>query len=401
MTNNTGINDNNFDNTQHPRDLGDGKWIDRTFSAPEIDLNASTARDTETSDKARDYAAGARHADPRIAREATAALLAEVERTVGNLRLKTGLNSDQVQDAIGDTMVDLYARINKGHHIGGGLIQIAANAVCSRYVNGPIRHETAKALKLLKLRIAAEEARVGHHISSRDIANLADDIRMGADFHERHRPVEDFHLIQDFVRPTSFSQFPDSYIDEQMHEFRYGIASTWNNEMGNASDRLAEAVEHRDVPVAEARKRFWDVIAEDQFAPKAAENRIGSEDAAELQVRMSSQVNGVIAACRAHEEGERNENTYALFAPFGVLTPDQRDSIVEVFMERSGHAELLWTSALTAATKTPLVEGAERAAERAEKRAAKAAEVEAAKALRVQAAADKAALKLAVKASAA
>jgi hypothetical protein len=378
----------NFDSNKHPRNLDNGKYVEQTFSAPDISDLTYDPTDTynaDTTDAAYDYAVGVRHSDPRISRAASSALKAETERTISMLRRKNGLSFADSQDATSDTFAQLAGNINRGGVVRGGLIQDIAVKVCSQYVNGPVRHETAKAIRLLKQRVAEEEARVGHHISPAEVAAIATDVRMGPDFNYRHRPQEEFHLIQDFVRPTSFSQFPDSYIDEKMHEFGYSDGSTFDGQ-DTASDRLAESIEMKDTTRAEGLKRLWEVTAEDQEVPQATANRIGRADAAKVQAYMTEQKNGVMSACRDHEDGIDNKSTYALFAPFAGLTEGDRDQIVSVLMERSGHAEALWTSALNAATKSAEIEREEKAAARDIKREKAAAVSAAAKAVRTQAA---------------
>lgn len=379
MTINSGTNNDsnsNYNEAEHPRDANGAQWVDRTYSGPEINLGTgkSSWEDTSAADSARDYAARIRHSDAGVSRRGAEDMLAEVQRTMGRLRSRTGLSFHEAQDAVGDTMVDLLGRTNNGHNIEGGLVQWASNAVASRFVNGPeLRHETTKGITLLKLARAEREAETGQHMTSREIDEMAEEIRMGPKFNPQHRPIKDYQRIQDFIRPTSFSQFPDSYIDEQMHAFGYGAGSTFDDQ-GSASDRLAAEVEEKRTSKAAAMKRLWEVTAEDQDVPKAAADRIGRTDSANVQNYMSNQTNGVMNACREHEEGLKNKNTYALFAPFADLTANDRDNIVAVFLERSGHAEALWSSALNAATKSKETEASERAAVRVAEKAEKSAE---------------------------
>jgi hypothetical protein len=332
----------------HPR-AAEGTFTDKTQSAPELgSLTADNTLESEKVGSAREFADRVRHSDPRIAREGAAALLAEVERTVLNLRRKNGLTADQAQDAIGDTIEDLTKRIGNGHSVKGGLIQIAAVAVTSRYVNGPIRHETAKALRILKEEVTKSEAAVGRNLTSREVADLAVKVRTGADFNERHRPVEDFHLIQDFIRPTSFSQFPDSYIDEQMQQFGYDAGSTFEG-MGSAADRLTEQLELKETTKSDAQNRLWEVIASDQDLPTATANRVPAAIASDVKAYMK-QPDKVLQACRDHEKGVENKNTAALFAPFADLSDSERDRVVTTLLERSDYAQVIWESALYAAT---------------------------------------------------
>lgn len=394
MTNNLDTSDNSdneFNEADHPRDANNAQFIDRQHSTPEINLGGTAKpswEDTSAADSAADYAARIRHSNPGVARRGAEDLLAEVKRSVGRMRPKTGLSFHDAEDATSETTFDMLKRVKHGHNVEGGLVQWASGAVSSRFVNGPeLRHETTKGITLLKQARADREAETGEHMTSREIDELAEEIRTGPKFNKYHRPIQGYQHIQDFIRPTSFSQFPDSYIDEQMHEFRYGIGSTFEDQ-GSASDRLAAEVEDKVTSKADAMKRLWEVTAEDQDVPKATADRIGRTDAANVQNYMSAQTNGVMNACREHEEGIKNKNTYALFAPFSDLTANDRDAIVAVFLERSGHAEALWSSALNAATKSKKTETDERAAVRVAEKAAKVAETKRLAAAKAQKARD-------------
>jgi hypothetical protein len=328
----------------HPRAV-EGKFTDKPQSAPELgSLTADASVESEKIGSAREFADRVRHSDPRIAREGAAALLAEVERTVLNLRRKNGLTADQAQDAIGDTIEDLTKRIGNGHSVKGGLIQIAAVAVTSRYVNGPIRHETAKALRILKEEVTKSEAAVGRNLTSREVADLAGKVRTGADFNERHRPVEDFHLIQDFIRPTSFSQFPDSYIDEQMQTFGYGSDARFDG-VDSAANILAVELETKKTKKADAQARLWEVLAKDRDLPAVTENYIPHKFAAPMKEHMN-EPDMVLQACRDYEEGLDNKNTATLFAPFKDVSAKDKGKIVEMLSERFEFAQVIWESAL-------------------------------------------------------
>ena len=352
----------NFE-TLHPR-ITDGTFTDKPQTAPELTLAPTDPTDEAPKVRvAREFADQMRSDDKREAREATADLLAEVTSTVRSLRRARGLSEDQVEDSIGEVMIELLKRVNRGQSVQGGLVNTTARTVTSRHVNGPVRHETAKAIRILKERIDITEAERGEHLTSRQIAELADDIRMGDDFNHRHRPAENFHLIEGWVRPTSFSQFPDSYIDEQMHAFGYGAGRSFEG-MDSAADQLAARLEKQgaakaEVTKAEAMKQLWDVFSDDQDLPKATPNRLSAVDAENVEAwmrgpkRADVDIDGmdedeaaavlradrlaanerIFKAIRDSEDGLETKSVVALFAPFAGITPTQRENVTS-FLRR-------------------------------------------------------------------
>jgi hypothetical protein len=342
-----------------PRHIDSGKWANKEQTSPEIALNATEPDERQRTRPYFNYTKEVFNSDPRRSREGSAALLAEVEATIRTLRVKNGLSDDQVQDAIGDTMLDLTNRISRGRNVQGGLVQIAATAVCSRYVNGPIRHENARAIRILKARISEIESSDGRHVSTKEIETLAVNIRTGTDFDPRHRPIENFHLIQDFVRPTSFSQYPDTYVDTLMHEHGASApAADVDSESSTAT--LAAALESKEINRAEAIRQMWTAIAEDQGAPQAKANNIPRVHTSYLTAQMKD--GGVLRACRDHHDGVDSRATNAFFAPFGKISAAEQDAVVELMVSRPAHAEHLWASAMMAATKSTETERLERAA---------------------------------------
>jgi hypothetical protein len=300
----------------------------------------------------RDWAVELRAGDRAVVRDAAASLLAEASRAVRGLRRRTGLGDADVQDAIGETMLELAKRIDAGHPVPGAVVQKVATAVCSRFVNGPVRHETAKALRILKERVAAAEASAGASLSSRAVAALAEEVRLGPDFHPRHRPVERFHLVEGFSKPVSIDRYEPDLVDLL-------LARSWSAagrpaELdpvvgGGACERLLERVQSGRCTKKEARAALWGALAADEGLPVATPGRIARRVAADLIAYVESLPEGIVSACRDRFDGRTTRATVALFAPFAEPAEPEMDAIAEALARRGGFATGIWASAVAAA----------------------------------------------------
>lgn len=321
-----------------------------------------------------DYGAELTGADPRRVRTAARALLEEVTRAVRGLRLRTGLGDADVQDAIGETLLELVKRARRGHPVPGAVVQRVATAVCSRYVNGPVRHETAKALRILKERIAAEEARLGAALPPAAVARLAEAVRSGPDFDPRHRPVAGFHLVEGFSKPTSLDRFTADFLDIALARGGEGEAATGVAPAATACDRLLDAFDSGLVRKAELRERLWAAIAADEGLPPAEPGRVPRRVAADLRAYFAARPEALLDACRAQLEGRRTRGTVALLAPFAEAGGAESDEIARYLLARPVFAAGIWASALAEATARPgLVRGGLLAGGDAERRAQRAA----------------------------
>jgi hypothetical protein len=286
-------------------------------------------------------------ADPSApgARLAAHELIAEVTRAMRGLRRRVGLSDLDVQDAIGDTLLELAKRLHRGQPVPGAVVQRVATAVASRFVNGPVRHETAKALRILKQRVAAEEARLGSALSAQVVEKLAEEVRTGPDFSPRHRPVERFHLIEGFSKPTSIDQFAHDVVDVLLHRASRGEERGYPGAAG-ACDSLLDQLQLGNRSRREAHDTLWTAIAFDEGLPEVRQRWVGRDVAADLVDYVATLPEGIVTACRHHLEGRTTRATVALFAPFGELTEPEADAVARYLAGRAAFATRIWESAL-------------------------------------------------------
>jgi len=291
-------------------------------------------------------------ADPAApgARVAAHELVAEVTRAIRGLRRRVGLTDADLQDAIGDTLLELAKRLHRGQPVPGAVVQRVATAVSSRFVNGPVRHETAKALRLLKHRVAAEEARLGTTLSSLAIERLAEEVRTGPDFSPRHRPVERFHLIEGFSKPTSIDQFDHEVVDLLLHRSGHGAAPGYPGAAG-ACDTMLDQMALGRRSKRDAHDALWTVIAFDEGLPDARPGWVPRDVAADLAAYVEGLPEGIVTACRHHLEGRATRATAALFAPFGELPEIEADAVARYLAGRSTFATRIWAAALRSASR--------------------------------------------------
>lgn len=294
-------------------------------------------------------------ADPAApgARAAAHELVAEVTRAVRGLRRRVGLSDLDVQDAIGDTLLELAKRLHRGQPVPGAVVQRVATAVSSRFVNGPVRHETAKALRILKERVAAEEARLGTSLPAQAVERLAEEVRTGPDFSPRHRPVERFHLIEGFSKPTSIDQFAHEVVDALLHRASRGEEPGYPGAAG-ACDSLLDQLQLGNRSRRDAHEALWTAIAFDEGLPETRPGWVRRDVAADLVEYVATLPEGIVTACRQHLEGRRTRATVALFAPFGDLPEPEADAIARYLAGRAAFATRIWEAALRSASFAPL-----------------------------------------------
>jgi len=322
-----------------------------------LDRPARTAQHAATP---RDWTVDLASEDPHEARRAAAELLEETVRAVRGLRARMGLGDADVQDAIGETLLELAKRLEAGHPVPGAIVQRVATTVCSRFVNGPVRHETAKALRILKERVATEEALLGRALSSRAVAALAEEVRLGPDFNPRHRPVERFHLVEGFSKPLSIDRYDADVVDVLLSRAidarasvdvtaDAAVAGLAGATAGGACDRLLDRLERGRVTRREAKLELWGAVAADEELPRPTRGRLDRRLAADLQAYVEGLPEGVVTACRDQLDGRATRAVVALFAPFAELDESQRDAIAEALARRGAFATRIWASAVAQA----------------------------------------------------
>lgn len=290
---------------------------------------------------ARDFADQIRSQDRNVSVGAQAALLAEMRIAVGALGSKHGLTEDQIDEAVGDAMVQMVDYTNKGKPIGHGLVQVRAMSIVYQYTNNHMRHESVSAIKKLKERQIAEEIHVQRLLTRVEVDALAESIRQSWP-DKNHRPAPGFQ------RPE-FSD-PDVIMDlEQMLGLeasgQIGAADkaprSWesNSKIDRAIDSLTRSQLH---------SQMYDLYAEEEGLPPAQSAVIP----ATIARRMADAIDGRVSTVARDFilTGAEGRDTAALFAPFGHLTPSQKDVLAGAFAGKTWQAEPFWRAALDTAT---------------------------------------------------
>ncbi|WP_159604762.1 hypothetical protein [Agromyces humi] len=330
----------------------DGQYTFKTNSGAEVVLELHPDNGWVFVDTPSDYTELINSGDRRVAHAALAAMYVDVRRSVARRVSKVGLNPQLTEDIVGDAGEHFTVRFNNGKPIQGGLINQYASSLTSRQVNPGVRHEIAKGFKLVAKAIEEAQHESGKELSSKEIDELSEKIRMSSEFKDGHRPPKGFMNLKTLSSPVSASQFSDSYIDEVAYHTGYGQDSSFDG-AGSQRDKLVEFVEEKEMSRADAKKQVWSAYSADFDLPPAAENWIARKDAEAVASFMRRDERSIARACQDFEDGKQSKYTVALFAPYGDITPRQKQELVELFISNP-HGMKLWRAALEEAVKKPV-----------------------------------------------
>ncbi|GEL48045.1 hypothetical protein CHO01_31610 [Cellulomonas hominis] len=99
---------------------------------------------------------------------------------------------------------------------------------------------------------------------------------------------------------------------------------------------------------AAAKDRLWEAFTEMSGVPEVEAGSMGPSTRRDAAAVMTAG-GGVLAACRDWDNAEETPAVRALFAPFGRISPDEKDEVVELLRRHSAYADDLWESACRAA----------------------------------------------------
>lgn len=232
------------------------------------------------------------------------------------------------------------------------------NQVTSGHVaialRGSLRQEDHKAIGIYTHRLQELEAELGRKTSGEERKALAKDIR--DNWHDqRHKPSEDF-VARAEMRIVSLDRTVgdgEQTLGELIAE-RHGttdddMAVDEESKLGRAL-QAATSEGTRGRGKAEARQLVWAAIAEHAGVADAVPGSV-TRSQAKVHREVMSQAGGVAQAVRDWNNGDdRTAACRSLFAPFGRLTADQKDELVEVFVAHSAYADDLYDAALKSAS---------------------------------------------------
>lgn len=266
--------------------------------------------------------------------------------------------SVDVDDIAQETIARVLEHVNKGNHVTDfrQLVSSTAANVTVRSTENVFRAEDRKAYRIFEsYRTKAEQT------LNRSLTQIEEDAIAKKVLDEwdkpRHRPSKDFRTPR-----TIDTSLDKTYRSEESDGGRtLGSTLVAPESSGNYiapdsyMDRAYTALETTGAAYkAEAKRLAWNAIAERADAPLAKQASLSQRQVTKHRGVMDAYgksegkaCDPVIAACADWSNGDSNQATEALFAPFGDLSIDDQEKVVEMF-ERfgEGRAQTMWDSAI-------------------------------------------------------
>ncbi|KQO98843.1 hypothetical protein [Leifsonia sp. Leaf264] len=297
------------------------------------------------------FTAMIRSSDNKIVREGASQLLHEANKVMAGIYSRTPMTYEQMTEAAGTLVAEMYDRVHVGKVVNKKVIQSVGNKIPSRIINEGVRHETKKAIGLLKQAIDEAE-RVGVSYTKREVSLLAKEMRVGSNFNPRNRPEKGFEKYLAGGN-TSLDAYSETFADEVMEDSGYGRGTTYVGE-GSVADQMLEAREVGNLSLAQTRRNFYPAVAVAFDAPAPVSDLFTEKEGRKVAATLRNQED-VLDACSDFMFGYKTDGSDALFAPFGNITQSAKEDFVEMVRARADYAHELWESALHLAT-----EGAEK-----------------------------------------
>lgn len=269
-----------------------------------------------------------------------AALLQLSTRIVREYSSRLNLSKHDTEDIIQETVMSaLHTRKRQGKPITGGYVRTIAKALVSRRMDTHKRHEDSKAFAMLKAEIEFIESVEGRHLTKAEIDEIADRIR--EDWHDpRHKPSKGF---QNAPQVLSSDAMGAAFAALQP------AAANAAPEGSKAAHDLVDAFEENEIDGETLRLKAWNSLIEDTGAPAVYENVNSASVAQSARTTIGKRAEKI--AARWEDGAATEEETKALFAPFGRLTRDQQSAVARTISERPKFGQVLWESALDFSTQ--------------------------------------------------
>jgi len=229
--------------------------------------------------------------------------------------------------------------------------QIVSTTISRAQGHANLGSTDRRAMKaFVDLREDREEA-LGRPLSEREEETLAQEVRSTWP-DARHRPSANF-LQRARLARTGRIYREDGTIVEGINP--WAGAETHSADPGTAVGQAEEAVNSRKSHLA--RRRAWDALAElreaegDERVPRVLAPTHSSQAAAWCRTTIDDYPGGVMGAVDRWGQAVEDEGTIALFAPFGEIDEDGRDSVCRMLSAHPESADDLWDSALSSSTR--------------------------------------------------
>jgi len=317
-----------------PREL-DGKYRAYKNSGPEVE-ELSVAQ-IEADIERREAAAAER--------QMFAEVLDGVEAASYFYASRRGQMND-VDDIIGDTLVDVIAQQKRGttHINDGAFKQAAAGAVSSRYVDKEAHHTDLKGRRIFNAKVEELMQVLGRELNTRERRLLADEIRMS--FPAGRRPSIGFeHKNVAVSLDMQVGEDGGTTLGDLIAADESGSGyATATSKAAAANEALEQGGSFK---AADARKNIWNILADN--GPQVAVMSI--HDDRELRA-VVEEFGGPVAVARAWQQGDTAEDdpvNEALFAPFGKLDEQGKERVTSILLRNATYAEKVWDAAMSAA----------------------------------------------------
>lgn len=323
-----------FDPAQHPRGHvnNPGGFSDKENSAPEGSLAVNTDVDVRSA-------------------------LAQIKMHARKYARRYRFSDSTREEIVQDTVLDLLAQQKRRGTASidqPALLNAATRAVASRYIDPDAHHNDLTARRLLAKTVELEEAALGRPVTSKELAALADDVRLHA-FNPGRRPHEDYYLGKpvyslDFqVSETSGTTTGDLLVHEEP-ERPFSID-------GSSLADTVDALESREVSALSVKRNAWNHIAGLSKAPHTHDGALNKADARSATAFAQAHGGGVAQLARDWQAGDTTEaQDRALFAAWGDPSMREREHIATALLRKPEYADELWASAVGIASR-PLAAG--------------------------------------------
>lgn len=260
----------------------------------------------------------------------------------------------EAADVIGETALRFYERRSRRPESApvlndSGYVNTLARSIALEAI-GADRSYVRQAWRKYQEICDAQMQELGRELTTRESDAIASSVIAAQE--PRRRAPEGFHRQR---KTTS--------LDSPGHEMSGGrtlaedIADIEVPERSDAEKgrRLGPSGELAEQLIASgdsagARRLAWDAIAELAGAPKTVKSLVTERQATALRHAVRSE-GGAGAIAKLYRRGLAEESASEhLFAPFGAISSDERDAVVEVLVGREHLADDLWDLALRAST---------------------------------------------------
>lgn len=286
-------------------------------------------------------------------------------------------------DVVGDTSLDIVKRIREASDEQRNIRAVTTRALVSRIAHGHLSHrlangevarsETRTAQKLLAQRIAEIEQTEHRHVGNAETKRLAQEIYESMP--ASRRPDRDFYTGNRHRRESYDVTDPDTGMT-----MRDTLSDGPFRAQSNHLDPTGELAVHEEVkPYEEAvdpsvmqsadllwglnPKSDYDITARDvqTYAytaltqtlrlPPAATDSLPHRRALKARRTVLEHQDGAPGVAQDFLAGDRTEQTEALFAPFGEIDQERRESLATFLADNPHYGNDVWEAALRTANK--------------------------------------------------